>query len=471
MQIGSKQRVPVGWPGGPVHKPPKNDEGNFWKERAEEFREMLLFLDEEKLEDAGRIIKSLGSGLKGAWKQIKDIPAKIFNLDVVSDTVGEEKKESLLRWSRLLGQTAGFVASGGHALGGVLKIASGIQQKDRSRKLDGIMDVATASTLAAAVAGLPGVRAVLAPLAASFNVFRGSYNAGHGFKTRDGRKQVQGALDAVRSAGSVGRLLKHVAPVFRVAGTVLAPIAGSLQAGRGIYDVNIGLKNDDNKKMLKGLVDIATAVGTATAFASGAAVIPGIALAVVANIAKIAYEISPKARAKMDPWLDRAEPKLQKFVDKADQYSKPIRETWDKLWSRFVKSPEAPNPDLFTSEQIAEIAHVLASDGEYTRREERRFKTRLEQLGQRDLLPSRKDELPPLNREALLSQLKTHEQKVKFVRFLVTASGFDNNIAPAERESVDGLANLLGVDTDEMWADWERARKESLFKSARNEEK
>ena len=423
----------------------KEDKDRSWQDRADEIRELLLFIDQEKLEDAGRVVKSVGSGLKGAWKQIKEIPAKIFDWDVISDKVDEDKQETLKKWGETLGLTAGFIASGGHAVGGALKIVSGHQQKDTSRKLDGIMDIATAGTLAATVAGMSLARAVLAPLAATFNIFRGSYNAAHGFKTRDGRKQLQGALDAVRSAGSAGRLLKNHGSFFKVAGIGLAPIAGAIQAGRGLHDVAIGLRNDDNKKELNGLVDIATAVGTALAFASGVGVVPAVALAVVANLTKAAYQVSPKVRAKLDPKIDKIEPKLAKVVSKAEQLSEPVRKTWRKVLSKLVKSREEEGPSRYTRAQLAEIAHLLSSDGEYTRQEERRLKTRLERVGQADQLPKRKDELLPRNRLALKSQLRTDEERTDFLKFLVVAAHFDNEEKEAEVDYLNDLATVLDV--------------------------
>jgi uncharacterized tellurite resistance protein B-like protein len=431
---------------------PSKKESSFWKERADEFRELLLFIDQDSLEDAGRIVKSVGSGLKGAWKQIKDIPSKVLDLPVISEKVDQDKQRQLVELGETLGRIAGFVATGGHALGGALKVVSGHQQKDKSRKLDGIMDMTTAATLGVTVAGLPGARAVLAPLAATFNIFRGGYNAKHGFKTNDERKQWQGLLDAVRSAGSVGRLLKSHGALFNVAGIALAPVAGALQAGRGIYDLNTGLKNDDNKKELKGLVDIATAVGTGLAFASGVAIIPGVALAVAANVLKITYELSPKARKKIDPILDRLEPKLAKMVEGAEKLSKPVREAWTKLIGRFVKHPEPDAPGRLAKSQIAELSQLLSVDGDYTKQEERRLKTALEEVGQGSETPSRKEEPMPQNRIALRSKLRTKEQRMDFLRYMLVAAYFDNEEKPAEAEYLDDLAAAFEVSPQEMEA-------------------
>jgi uncharacterized tellurite resistance protein B-like protein len=450
--IGSPKPRPKPTSSGGFPTKPSKKETTFWKERADELRELLLFIDQDHLEDAGRIVKSVGSGLKDAWKQIKDIPAKIFDLPVLSEKIDPDKQRELLEFGESLGRVAGFIATGGHALGGALKVASGQQQKDTSRKLDGIMDMATAATLGVTVAGLPGARAVLAPLAAGFNVFRGGYNAGHGFKTNDERKQWQGLLDAFRSAGSAGRLLSSHGAVFNAAGIVLAPIAGALQAGRGMYDLHTGLKNNDNKKELKGLVDIATAVGTGLAFASGVAIIPGVALAVAANVLKITYELSPRARKKIDPILDRLEPRLAKMVEGAEKISKPARKAWKKLISRFVKHTEPDAPGRLTRSQIAELSQLLAADGDYTKQEERRLKTALEEVGQGKETPKRKDDPLPVNRTALRSRLSSKKQRMDFLRYMLVAAYYDNEEKASEAEYLDDLAAALEISPAEMEA-------------------
>jgi hypothetical protein len=244
--------------------------------------------------------------------------------------------------------------------------------------------------------------------------------------------------------------LKAHGAFFHVAGIALAPVAGALQAGRGIHDLNIGLKNDDNKKQLKGLVDIATAVGTGLAFASGAAVIPGVALAVAATAVKVAYELSPRARKKIDPILDRMEPKLEKVVEKADQLSKPVRDAWRVLISRFVKETEPDLPSKLVHTQLAELSQLLHIDGDYTKQEERRLKSALEELGQGSEAPSRKDDPLPVNRIALKGHLKTKEQRVDFLRYMLVAAYYDNEEKPTEAGYLDSLAAALEVSPEDM---------------------
>ena len=103
---------------------------------------------------------------------------------------------------KLCTSVEGFVAAGGHALSGALKMGTGIKQRNLGKTLDGLVDVASGSSLALAVAGLAGAKAVVAPIAATINAVRGGVNTVQGYKRGDERKQLQGMLDLTRSVGS-----------------------------------------------------------------------------------------------------------------------------------------------------------------------------------------------------------------------------------------------------------------------------
>ncbi len=422
----------------------------FWREIGDDFRSYLLHVDHERIEDAGRLIKSIGKVLKDAGKAVRDIPGKVLDLPIIKDKVDEDRKEYWSDLAQQIGLVVGFTASGGHALAGTLKIISGQKQGNTGRKLDGLVDVATATTLALSVAGLTGARAIAAPIAALINIGRGGYNSGSGFKRRDDRKQIQGVLDAVRSAGSFGRMLKAYSPIFKVIGVGLAPVAGALQSARGLHDVAIGLRNDDNKRELKGLVDIATAVGTALAFASGVAIIPGVALAVAANLVKVGYQISPKLRKRIDVGIDKIEPKLEKIVAQTQKVTEPIVAAWKKFMSRHVKRVDASAPKRFSKAQTAEAAQLVHVDGKYARDEYNRLKVNFEGTGQKKDLPKRNDAPPALRRDELLNELPTLEERREFLNFLVGVSDYDLTIGPQERAFLRTFVEDCGLTQKEL---------------------
>ena len=107
---GSKLTQPA--PTGDDKVDGRKDKDSFGKDRADELRELLLFIDQDTLEDTGRVVKSIGDGLKGAWQQIRDIPSKVFDLPVLADKVDEDKQKQLIELGETLGRVAGFVATG-----------------------------------------------------------------------------------------------------------------------------------------------------------------------------------------------------------------------------------------------------------------------------------------------------------------------------------------------------------------------
>ncbi len=429
--------------------PEKKDDG-FWSELGSDIREWLFQIDPEKVEDFGRLVKSAGSGLKGAWKQVRDIPRRLLDLPLVKDRVGEGEAEKWAGVALRLGQAVGFSAAGGHALAGLVKAIQGRKKGDTSRLLDGLVDTATAVVIAASVGGLGLARAIAAPIGSGLNALKGGYNAVRGFKERDGRKQIQGVLDATRSAGSIGRMLSAHSVALKVAGIGLAPVAGALQTGRGLHDLATGLRNDDNKKELKGLVDIATAVGTAMAFASGVAVIPGIALAVTANLAKLAYQLSPRVRKKMDRGIDKLEPRMARALEKTDQLTAPIRKAWHSLMGRWVKRVDAESPERVTPAQLSEITNLFHADGRYSRDERKRLEVVLEALGQKEQLPDQKELPPPLARGQLKRELKSSEERRDFMRFMLVVRDYDMKIEEAETAFLDDLGQELGLTPEVM---------------------
>jgi hypothetical protein len=424
----------------PLRPPTPKKDDTFWRELRHDVRDYILHFDHERIDDFSRVFKSMGGVLKDGWKIVRDIPRKILNHPIIIDKVDKDDRDF---WSDLGGQVgmvAGFAAAGGHAMAGALKVTSGVKQGNWGRGLDGLVDIASGTSLALAVAGLTGARLVVAPIAATINMIRGGYNAAQGFRRGDSRKQLQGTLDVTRSAGSFGRLLRKHSPVFGVMGVALAPVAGALQAGRGLHDMATGIKNDDNRKKIKGLVDVATAVGTALAFASGPAVIPGIALAVAANLVKVGYQLSPKFRKKVDKVLDQHEDKLKTMVDKSEQFSAPVVNAYKKFMARFIKKLDPTGPDRFSKAQLSEVVNLLHCDGRYSREEYERLRTDLEQVGQKKDLPKRSSEPPALRRPELVAELKTPEERADFVRFLLVVADYDYQNKPEETAFLRQLA-------------------------------
>mgnify|MGYP000846227574 CR=1 FL=1 len=457
MKIETSPR-PAARPRGPAEKESSADDA-FWREFGNDVREVLLHTDSEKLHTLGTAINGLRQGLRGVWKALRDIPERLLEHEVVKDKVDLDTRERWLEISETVGLVAGLAAAGGQAVLGCGKLVSGFKQKNTGRKLDGLVDLATATTLALTVAGLGAARLVVAPIAASINVLRGGYNAVAGFKQNDERKQLQGMLDVTRSIGGLGRIFRRRSPLANVVGIAFAPIAGALQAGRGLRDVSIGLKNDDNKKVVRGLVDVATAVGTTMAFASGMAVIPGVVLAVTANAAKVAYQLSPKFRGVVDARIDKHEDRLESIVDTATRWSAPVIKGWRSLMGKLVKNVDELAPASLSKAQLVDITRLMHEDGKYSREEQKRLRVALERVGQGSDTPSRKGPPPESQRSQLIDELKTPEQRKSFVGFMLAVADYEQAILPEEEAYCRQLARDLAVpdgEFEEMLQDQQR---------------
>ncbi len=455
MQITASQpRPPASLPVRvPASVAPKKKDDGFWRGISDDVRDFILHIDHDQIDDFGRITKDVGNGLKETWKFLRDIPAKIFDHPIIADKVDADQKDFWTDLTDQVGVVAGFTAAGGFAVAGGVKVTNGLRKGNWSKALDGLVDIASGTSLALAVGGLAGARALVAPIATSVNLVRGAYNIRLGYKRGDERRQIQGSLDVSRAVGSFGRLLKSHGPVFKGVSVAMAPVAGALQAGRGFYDLNTGIKNKDKRKEVQGLADIAAAVGTAMAFTSGVAVIPGIALAVAANLVKVGYQLSPKFRKKVDKGLTKIEPTLEKAVAKVEKFTAPVVKAWKSLLGRWIKSVDATKPGAFSKAELAEISNLLHCDGHYEKEEYNRLRTSLEKVGQRKELPKRTDPPSAVRRDELVAELAEPKQKQDFLRFLLVAADYDYKTTGMELDYLRELSvGHLGLTEAEFQA-------------------
>lgn len=254
----------------------------------------------------------------------------------------------------------GFAAAGLRAAGGVQTLVGATQERDLRKGLDGIRDLGSAAVLGLASASMFALRRMVLPATAGFNTFRGAFNYVGGRKTGDKRRQAQGALDGVRGLGLTARSLQRFSPLLGLAGKVLAPVAGALQAHQGIKSLATGLVKNQNKMELKGLVDISSAVGM-TLLLTGVAATPGLAIFSAAQGIYGVYNFSKTVRKIVDVGIDKAEPTGLKVLAGAMSVKECLRSSLEKFTSPF--------PALFSgSETDADVdarrtAERLEEDG------------------------------------------------------------------------------------------------------------
>jgi len=266
--------------------------------------------------------RGVGNVFKGVAKHTEKVVGKVLDLPPVDERVSAGEETAIERGAEVVAESLGYAAAGLQGIGGVYKLLSHPEKRDATRVIDGTYDILRSVSSAAAVADL-GARSVLSPLATGFGGFRGVHRFVTGRRKDDDRMQVDGLLQSTRSASTLLHVLGgNVAPL-ETASKVLVPVAGALQVGRGYHDLSSGLKANSNKKELWGLTDIAKGLGWTIA-CSGLAPIPGVALTIAADASRIAYQVSPRARKRLDRGLDKAEPFLKKVLGKTDKVAEPL---------------------------------------------------------------------------------------------------------------------------------------------------
>ena len=348
MQVSSRLHIPSNEP-----KPPKRDvpEG-FWTELfSGELNEIGLHFSADFIEATIDGAQTVGEGIKNAWTGLYDKASDLLDLDPSNRVFPPGSHKIALDTVMTVAKGAGYLAAGVQGLGGVYKLHSGIKEGSRTKKIDAVFDLATSAAVATTVAGLPLGTLFLGPIAAGLGVVRGGYNAVVGYLVGDGRKEIQGALDATRAASVGLRLASVHNAALGVAGSMLGPVAGAIQATRGFYDVQAGLETDNKERQMKGLMDIGSAVGLTMAM-TGVGVIPGIAITALSMGSRLLYQFNDKYAARCNKTLERHEPTLKKAVTVVEKVASPVLNTARRV-IKFLFSTERgevaknnPRPDI-----------------------------------------------------------------------------------------------------------------------------
>ena len=340
-KAGEEQAVPLA----------KDKKEGFWSEVfSGELSEMATRFTDEHLGTVTDAAESLGEGLGKTWHSLKD---KVSNVLDIPESVVKADPESMDKMASVVVKVAkglGFAAAGVQGFGGIYKLTKGVKEKDTGKKIGGIFDITMALAVGTTVAGLPMGPLVLGPVAAAMGVARGSYNGVKGFKTGDTRKEVQGLVDGTRSLSVGLKFMGQHSSALGMAGAILSPVVGAIQMTRGFIDLSTGLEVENKEKQIRGITDMAAAVGL-VASATGIGTIPGIALLGAAMGARVLYQFSDKFQAWTDKRLDKWEPTLKRGTKVVEAGFKPIigvvRPWVEKLtgWKHGSQKPTEPPAD------------------------------------------------------------------------------------------------------------------------------
>ena len=286
-------------------------------------------------------------GFKKVVRQGDNAASVALNLRIGSKQLNSLLGDGIASSMGAAGMYVGFAAAGLKVGDGLHKLYLSGKTKKVSTGIDGVKDLGSAALTGLASAGMLAARMVVLPGYAAFNTFRGLYTIGWGMKEKNKKRQFLGLRRTVSSAGLLARSLKRYSPVLKTAGIALAPVAGALQAGQGVHSLVNGLKENNNRKELKGLVDIASAAGL-TMLLTGVAGIPGMAIFGTANFVYSAYTMSKTVQKVVDPVIDRAEPAARKGVEAVAGLGKPLSKAWEAV-KDFFQDDIASRVDDFYS--------------------------------------------------------------------------------------------------------------------------
>jgi hypothetical protein len=250
-----------------------------------------------------------------------------------------------------LSATAGYVglaAAGLRAAGGAELLYDAIKNRNLRRGLDGVRDLGSSAVLGLASASMFALRKTLFPITTGFNTVRGAFNFAAGWRAKDRKRQSQGALDAVRSLGQTARALRTLSPWLATGGLWLAPIAGGMQAHQGWKNLTRGLTENKNSLEVKGITDIASAVGV-TLLLTGVAATPGLAIFSAAQAIHTVYSMSKTVRKHVDKGIDRLEPTGLKALEGLNSLGNHGRALLERLGGPFPRllapRTEVPEPE------------------------------------------------------------------------------------------------------------------------------
>lgn len=292
-------------------------------------------------------------GFKAVARQGNNAASVSMNLRIGSRQLRSLLGTGLASSMGAAGMYVGFGAAGLKTADGLHKLYLAAKTKKVSTGIDGVKDLGSATLTGLASAGMVAARMVVLPGYAAFNTFRGLYTVGWGMKEKNKKRQFLGLRQTVSGAGLLARSLKRYSPVLKTAGIVLAPVAGALQAGQGVHSLVNGLKEDNNRKELKGLVDIVSAAGL-TMLLTGVAGVPGMALFGTANFVYSAYGMSKTVRKVLDPVIDRAEPGARKGLEVVSRLTRPLGKAWESLKDCFQDDNDRTDVDDFYSVMTAQ---------------------------------------------------------------------------------------------------------------------
>jgi hypothetical protein len=320
--------------------PPK---GHWWNEVGlGPFLEKRLGLTPQRIDDTVEMSREMGKSIAMSWPNLREQVDGVLEHPQVPGWVTPG----------VMGTTAtlGYTVAGIEAVAGAAKLIQGVRVRDKTQILGGMLDLTAGGAIAATLLGANPTALWLGPVAAGLGVARGAVHAVQGYKEADSAKEVQGFMDATRSAAVAATVAGYSYPALSVAASFFAPLAVFVQACRGHVRLSQGIKNEDRGQLVNGLTDLGTALGLTLTF-SGLG-LPGLVLTVGSMSASLLHQTVPPFARAANAAMDHFKEPATKWVTAVDSVVDPviakIRHWVNELtpWQHGEDKPPPPPPPV-----------------------------------------------------------------------------------------------------------------------------
>ncbi|MBS2037573.1 hypothetical protein JST97_21480 [bacterium] len=287
----------------PLHKkpdPPPSPEDGWWHEVGlGGVLQDKLHLTPERINSTVESARDLGKSVAISWPNLRTQVEKVMGHPLLDGRLpNADHIEGAVMYSA---GTLGYAMAGVEGLAGAARLISGLRHGNKSRILEGALDLTSGAAIASTIMGVGSVPLILGPIAGGLGIARSAVRVVKAYQQAKPAEEVQAFLDGTRSAAVMATLIGYTHPGAKIFAQVLGPVAAVVQGARGYVSLSHGLKKDEKASQVAGLADLGTAVGLLLTF--NGMVVPGLAVTVASSAAQFAYKVLPRFERATDATL------------------------------------------------------------------------------------------------------------------------------------------------------------------------
>lgn len=285
-------RPPEKPPEKPPETPPEQQQEGWWHEVGlGGLLQDKLHLTPERINSTVESARDLGKTVAISWPNLRSQVEKVMGhplLDGRFPKAGEHIEGTVMYSAGALG----YGLAGIEGLAGVARILSGVRHGNKSRILEGALDLTSGAAIASTIMGVGSVPLILGPIAGGLGIARSAVRVVKAYQQAKPAEEVQAFMDGTRSAAVMATLIGYTYPGANAFAQILGPAAAVVQGSRGYVSLSQGLKKDDKARQVAGLADLGTAVGLMLTF--NGLMVPGVTVTVASSVAHLAYKVLPR---------------------------------------------------------------------------------------------------------------------------------------------------------------------------------